>query len=314
MTQRNAANANRLKAEETIGAYTLVQTLQEEVEPAKILINPINFSSTRLANMAKNFQEYRVHDLEFTVFSNAPTTVGGLMATGSSSNPEHDIPADKIANISAAIFALQGGTFSSLWTPIKVKVNCSKNWLKVDPDSSQSINTCAGALFMSQISSTNMTGTIVCPVVLRYDIEFRSAQLAAPAPPSFYEFPPCIFAKTNGPNAGTHYISPVSTASPLPVDPGMTFRILGEPVTMNYIDPETTLVSVKIGYFKVISIDANKSVFCNWFPEGDFLNTNYVQNYNWEDDVQVDGLVVAPYYPGIVSGNKTAGNNQLRLN
>lgn len=130
-------------------------------------INPVNLEGTRLSQIARSFQEYRVRRLYVTLVTNLPTTAGGSIVIGSTANPDQ-----LITNVSQ-VFALNGAQIASMYVPVVVNCNFSKNWLKIDPDSEEAMLTTASRISLALQSTASISGTAVCPLLLDWTIEFR---------------------------------------------------------------------------------------------------------------------------------------------
>lgn len=134
-------------------------------------INPADLEDTRLRFVSQSFQEYRVKRLAVTLVTNLPTTAGGSIVIGSTSNP------DQLIETSNQVFALNGAQIASMYVPVVVNCNYSKNWLKVDPDNVDAILSTCCRIAVALQSSASITGTAVCPLLLDWVMEFRGTAI-----------------------------------------------------------------------------------------------------------------------------------------
>lgn len=136
-------------------------------------INPARLEGTRLNQVARSFQEYRVRRLHLTLVTNLPTTAGGSIVIGSTSNP------DQLITNTSQVFALNGAQMASMYVPVVVNCNYSNNWLKIDPDSDEDILTTCSRIAIALQSTASISGTAVCPLLLDWTIEFRGNAIQA---------------------------------------------------------------------------------------------------------------------------------------
>lgn len=134
-------------------------------------INPANLTGTRLNKISQSFQQYRVKKLIATLVTNLPTNSGGILAVGSTANP------DQTLTKSEQVFALDGAQFVSMFVPSRTKLNFSREWLNIDPDSVELMKTTASLLAIALQSQVNITGTTNIPVMLEWEIEFKGTAI-----------------------------------------------------------------------------------------------------------------------------------------
>jgi len=149
-------------------------TVSSALSPGKVQlfdINPAELEGTRLTQVCSNFQEYRVRKLAVTLVTNLPTTAGGSIVIGSTSNP------DQLIETSSQVFALNGAQIASMYVPVVVNCNFTKTWLKIDPDSDDRMLTTASRVAIALQSSASITGTATCPLLLDWVIEFRGSAI-----------------------------------------------------------------------------------------------------------------------------------------
>jgi hypothetical protein len=186
-----------LRAHEQIG-YIRIGPTNEFYD---IPVNPVNFIGTRLAQMARSFQKYRFTRLQLRIMTNLPTTVGGTITSGYSSNPDYQVSI--YSDIGRQIFALDGAQISNLWVHniVRCPIRDRQKWYYIDPDSSEIMNTTQGKFLMLPTSGANITEEISVPLIIEYDIQFMGAALdtASEVPPTdvSFTFPNNTYATGN---------------------------------------------------------------------------------------------------------------------
>lgn len=187
-----------IRGQEMIG---LVEILPNRPSTVEFLISPITFDTTRLYNISKNFQKFRFTRLNFRVMSNLPTTVGGTITTGFSSNPDHKLAEGQL--IQPQIFALDGAQISNLWVHciVRCPLKDKSKWYNVDTDSVEIMQTAQGKVYLQTSGGANITSEIDVPVVIDYEIQLMGNSMPE-QPDSFstVTFPAAAWAKDVGNN------------------------------------------------------------------------------------------------------------------
>jgi len=220
LTQTSTKTSTIITAQELIGNITIGPNSNNVFA---FLLNPVDaaYRGTRLQQLAGSFEKFRFRRIAFRVMTNLPTTVGGTLTTGFCENPDQGIP-ETAAAAQQAIFALNGANISNLWVHNFVRCNIiDKNkWYNVDPDSTETMMTTQGVVYLLPSSDINITIDVEIPVVLDYQIEFMgSAKQTLPGLNNFYlamdftqSYVPSTITGLIGPT--DFWISDVHTSAP----------------------------------------------------------------------------------------------------
>lgn len=168
VNQSSSQGITTIRGQEMIG---LVEVIPNEPSTVEFLISPITFDITRLHNISSNFQKFRFTRLNFRVMSNLPTTVGGTITTGFSSNPDHSLVDNQL--IQPQIFALDGAQISNLWVHciVRCPLKDKAKWYNIDPNSVEIMQTAQGKVYLQTSGGANITSLIDIPVVIDYEIQ-----------------------------------------------------------------------------------------------------------------------------------------------
>lgn len=174
--------ATRLSGSDIISYITFTPTSSLS-QVLKYQIAPSYYPSTRLGNLSMNFQKYRfLPGSHFKMYTNQPTTVGGSMVVGYTSNPDQ-----RFSTISPAssVYTLDGAHIMQFYVPmdIPLQITDRAKWYNIDIDSSEIMNTTAGSLVIALQQVP--TSSITFPIIFNWNIEFigKATQLAVLSPP-----------------------------------------------------------------------------------------------------------------------------------
>lgn len=209
-------------------------SIDPTTKPGEIVafsINPARLFGTRLNSLLANYQKYRfVRGSRFQIVTNQPSTVGGSIVVGFTSNPDMEITEGQISSI----YALPGAQIAPMFVPVNVGMSVpSSKWLNFDIDSDEVMMTTAGLLFIGLQSQVNITGSTQIPIVLHWTVEMtgaatqsggNTAKIIIPAPITMTSVDSSynVYLKS-GPN-------PVPTlipSKPYLMNPSMTFHTGG---------------------------------------------------------------------------------------
>lgn len=209
-------------------------------------INPADLEDTRLKFVSQSFQEYRVKRLAVTLVTNLPTTAGGSIVIGSTSNP------DQLIETSNQVFALNGAQIASMYVPVVVNCNYSKTWLKVDPDNVEAIMSTCCRVAVALQSSASITGTAVCPLLLDWVIEFRGSAIQSfggGGRQTVFTFPRCNVTSVDATAGYNVFLAPI-TGETLPLPPIAAergYEITGSFVVTDIEENERVVKVIRLG-------------------------------------------------------------------
>jgi hypothetical protein len=252
ITQKNrdrvvTASGSDIIGNVSITSATPIGTIQQ------YLISPLNFVGTRQYNLAQNFQRYRYKRLSFTIAANQPSTAGGAIFAGYTSNPDQAftvVPgASSVTNLNQ-VFNLPGAQLVPMFVPrtILAKIEDASKWYYLDDDSDEIMNTTCGQFVYTVQSVSNITGTTSIPIIMDYEIEFVGSATLVQNNGLPIAFPATLSTSTNSPGASSRFTLVALTGEPavpsLPINtlysvsPGWEVSVVGD-------DGETTQVLCK---------------------------------------------------------------------
>lgn len=170
-TQKHTESAQEFLSSITISQNTPTGTLFQ------FMLNPLDplFRGTRLQNLAKSYGKFRFRKMKLTIASNFSTTVSGSLISGYMENPDQLLASGKNPDsLIRQVYATQGATSKSLWTPIDIvgRITDRNKWYNLDDTSNEVMQTTQGKFVIVVQSPVAITNTVSVPVMLDYTIEF----------------------------------------------------------------------------------------------------------------------------------------------
>lgn len=131
-------------------------------------LNPMLFPSTRLFNMARNFEEFRFIRARIIHIPVVGTAVDGGLIMSYFSNPDFDVGTDPTTTLFNS-----GGYKTAIRLRGQVTAKLDSVWRKCDPDSNEIMQTTQGKFVVAIDTPTTAAGTMTFNLIMEYVIEFR---------------------------------------------------------------------------------------------------------------------------------------------
>lgn len=222
----------------------------------RIQLNPLLIGASRLNNVAKSFQKWRPIKFAFTLRPSNPTTVGGSVTVGYSRNPDHEVSSGFDAP--NEVFALQNSLMMNLWTATDFRAPVDKEWLFIDPDSTETMKTTAGSIFIANNGDVTATAPVRIPLILEYEVEF-AGQSTQPAPSNILVFPACTYGSATVASS-SFTLTPLSGEPSLPSFPNMVPMVCTPTATIfqdDVTEVDAEIVTWDGGYWRFYTNYAN---------------------------------------------------------
>lgn len=174
------------------------------------LMNPLLFPDTRLANIAKNYQEFRFKRARIVHVPTVSTSVDGALVMNYFENPEFELG----VQTAKTMFATRGYK-SPIRTRGSVDARLDSEWRTIDLSSHEYLKTCQGKFVVALDTPTTISGTLQFDMIIEYQIEFRGMSKQ-----QISYGVPMLGASTTGTPTGanvvlTDALSPAPSGSPI---------------------------------------------------------------------------------------------------
>jgi hypothetical protein len=268
--QTTADRVQRISGSDIIGSLVLTSATTSGALQTYI-VAPWNFPNTRQFTLSRNFQKFRYRRLRFTLASNQPSTVGGTVVMGYTSNPDQSFSSGP-SNINE-VFNLPSAELVNMFLPtsITAKLQDPNKWYNIDPDSSELMQTAQGLFALTVQTTINITGSTSIPILMDYEIEFAGTAVQNYSSSVVQIFPAGTWTATDqttwtfATNSGEPAVPPLFasgqvTSSPYVISPYLILKV-GD-------GPEQTL-----RYFIASTVTGTGVVSYRFFPNVEAIET-----------------------------------------